>query len=186
MDSKEVRNYLTWVAADGGPFDLVVTENLARYPVPISEFIASDIYLGQKNAYPVIVEALEEIYHPEVEGLGPIRIGTPYREILLTGSLGCGKTYAAEYAMHGVWLLVVLVQMNNGNDGHSVFFRQLGQWGENAADFAVFVGVRFAHVCRDGVDDDQPGFGELLQNGAKVLDVPLQVERLDLPTAFGL
>ena len=91
LATSDLRTYLTWVATSGSPFDLAVTENLARYPVSVSEFITSDAYLGLKNVYPVIIETLEEVYHPVVAGLGPIRIGTRYREVLLTGSLGCAK-----------------------------------------------------------------------------------------------
>jgi len=101
--------YLQWVVNHGSPFDLAITENLARYPVSIFEFITSDSYLGLKNVYPAVLQSLEEIYHPPIEHLGPLRIGTQYREVLLTGSLGCAKTYTSVLGiLYGVYLLSCL------------------------------------------------------------------------------
>ncbi len=108
-EREELRDYLVWVAAYGSPFDLAIAENLARYPVAVSEFITSDSYLGLKNVYPAVIEALEEIYHPVVDDFGAIRIGTRYREVLLTGSLGCAKTYTSVLGiLYGIYLLSCL------------------------------------------------------------------------------
>jgi hypothetical protein len=107
---KELKPYLAWTAKAGDLFAIEIASNLARYPVPVEEFITSDAYLGLKNVYPVVIEALTEIYHPEVEGLErPLRIGTPYREILLSGSIGCAKTYTSVLGiLYGIYLLSCL------------------------------------------------------------------------------
>lgn len=110
LPASELKEYITWAASAGGSFDLAVMENLARYPVSVSEFIASDSYLGLNNVYGAVIESLEEIYHPSVEGLSvPLRIGTHYREVLLTGSLGCAKTYTSVLGiLYGIYLLSCL------------------------------------------------------------------------------
>lgn len=104
------KQYVHWVATEGDPFSQAIVENLARMPVSVEEFVTSDTYLGLKNVYPAILEALVEIYHPEVERLGGrLPIGTTNREVLLTGSLGCGKSYAAVLGcLYGIYLLTCL------------------------------------------------------------------------------
>ncbi len=106
----ELEDYVRWSITNNDRFALEVVENLSRLPVPISVFITDDRFLGLQNAYPVVIDALTEIYHPVVEGLDyPLRVGTPYREVLLTGGIGCAKTYTAVLGMlYGVYLLSCL------------------------------------------------------------------------------
>lgn len=111
ISSQEVlHDFLLFVVRQSSPFFNAVAENLARYPVDVRTFITDDEYLGLKNVYPAIIEALEGIYHPQVEGLDhPLRIGTEYREVVLTGSLGSGKTYAAVLGiLYAIYLLSCL------------------------------------------------------------------------------
>lgn len=109
IESNNLKWYLNWAVSSNDPFALAVIENLSRYPVSVREFITSDTYLGLKNVYPVVIESLEDIYHPKVDGLGRLRIGTNYREVLLTGSLGCAKTYTSVIGiLYGIYLLSCL------------------------------------------------------------------------------
>ena len=109
IKSQNLQGYLEWAVSSGDPFALAVIENLSRYPVSVGEFITSDTYLGLKNVYPVVIESLEDIYHPHVDGLGRLRIGTTYREVLLTGSLGCAKTFTSVIGiLYGIYLLSCL------------------------------------------------------------------------------
>lgn len=106
----EMKAYLEYAIVSGDPFALAVIENLARYPIPVTEFVTGDAYLGLKNVYPAVLASLKEIYHPSVEELShPLRIGTMYREVLLTGSLGCAKTYTSVLGiLYGIYLLSCL------------------------------------------------------------------------------
>ena len=110
MPDKGLKAYLSWVANSGDPFAVAVTEQLARYPVPVSVFVTDDNFLGLKNVYPAVIAALEEVYHPMLDGLDhPLRIGTPYREVVLTGGIGCAKTYASVLGcLYGAYLLSCL------------------------------------------------------------------------------
>jgi len=102
--------FLKFVVEQDDPFFNAIAENLARYPVDIRTFITDDEYLGLNNVYPAVIEALEDIYHPIVHGLDHLlRIGTQYREVVLTGSLGSGKTYAAVLGiLYAIYLLSCL------------------------------------------------------------------------------
>lgn len=106
----ELKQYLEWTAKSGDPFSASIAANLARYPVSIEEYITSDAYLGLKNAYPAVIESLTEIYHPIIDDLGqPLRIGTFYREVLLSGSIGSAKTYISVLGiLYGIYLLSCL------------------------------------------------------------------------------
>lgn len=103
-------DYLRWAAREGDAFSRAIVENLARFPVSVDRFVTGDAYLGLKNVYPSVLEALTEIYHPQVEGLEhPLPIGTTHREVLLTGSLGCAKTYTSVLGvLYGIYLLSCL------------------------------------------------------------------------------
>ncbi len=102
--------FLVWATKKNDPFFNSIIENLARYPVDIRTFVTDKEYLGMSGVYPAILDALEEMYHPQVEGLDhPLRIGTEYREVVLTGSLGSGKTYAAVLGiLYAIYLLSCL------------------------------------------------------------------------------
>lgn len=108
--NEELKSYVGYAVETGDPFSLSIVENLARYPVTIRDFIVGDSYLGLKNVYPAVVLALDEVYHPHVEGMDfPLRFGTDYREVLLTGGIGCAKTYTSVLGMlYGVYLLSCL------------------------------------------------------------------------------
>lgn len=109
-NNSELHEQVSWSLSHGGKFYQELLQHLVRLPVDVKTFITHDDYLGIKTAYPGIVEALEEIYHPSVEGLcKPLRIGTEYKEVLLTGSLGCGKSYCSVLGiLYGVYLLSCL------------------------------------------------------------------------------
>ncbi len=98
------------MVSSGDPFAQAVAEQLARYPVSVLEFVTGDSYLGLKNVYPAVITALEDIYHPNVDGLdNPLRIGTKYREVVLSGGIGCAKTYTSVLGiLYGVYLLSCL------------------------------------------------------------------------------
>lgn len=106
-DNTDLISFITWSADKRDPFYNAILEHLARYPVCIKDFIENERYLGLKTVYPGITSALEEIFHPTVLGLDhPIRMGTTYREVILTGSIGAGKTYAAVLGiLYSVYLL---------------------------------------------------------------------------------
>ncbi len=102
--------FVKYVTGRNDSFFNAVLENLSRYPVDVKTFMVGDDYLGLKSVYPAIIEALENIYHPEIEGLDhPLKLGTQYSEAVFTGSLGSGKTYAAVLGiLYGIYLLSCL------------------------------------------------------------------------------
>lgn len=99
--------FLYWVADANDLFYDALVENLARYPVDVRTFVTEDKYLGLKNVYPAVLDSLDEIFHPKVDGFPkPIRLGTTYKEVILTGGLGCGKTYLAVLGiLYSIYLL---------------------------------------------------------------------------------
>jgi len=107
---EELTSFLVWATTKHDPFFNAIVENLARYPVDARTFVTGDDYMGLHSVYPAILDALEEMYHPTVEGLDhPLRIGTQFREVVLTGSLGSGKTYAAVLGiLYAIYLLSCL------------------------------------------------------------------------------
>jgi hypothetical protein len=107
---QELYDFLAWAAYQGDPFYNDIIINLERYPADIRTFITDDELLGLKNVYPTILDELEEIYHPNIDGLShPLRIGMEYREVVLTGSLGSGKTYASVLGiLYAIYLLSCL------------------------------------------------------------------------------
>lgn len=109
-NNEELYEFIRFTAQQKDTFYNAIVGNLARYPVDVSTFITDDEYLGLKNVYPIIIEALQEIYHPAIDGLNhPLRIGTEFREVVLTGSLGSGKTYASVLGvLYAIYLLTCL------------------------------------------------------------------------------
>ena len=108
--NSELKDFLLLASRSDDQFFNSIIENLARYPVDIRTFIEADEYLGLKNVYPAIIESLEHVYHPIIDSYPhPLRVGTEYREVVLTGSLGSGKTYAAVLGiLYAIYLLSCL------------------------------------------------------------------------------
>ena len=110
MLDEKLSAYLDWVISSGDAFAESIVEQLDRYPVAVTEFVTGDSYLGLKNVYPEVLSALEDVYHPVVDGLDhPLRIGTSYREVVLSGGIECAKTYASVLGcLFGTYLLSCL------------------------------------------------------------------------------
>jgi hypothetical protein len=150
--NEELKAYVGYAVETGDPFALSIVENLARYPVTIREFIVGDSYLGLKNVYPAVILALEEVYHPRVEGMDcALRFGTDYREVLLTGGIGCAKTYASVLGMlYGVYLLTCLRSPHAlfGLDPNSeiVFLIQSIRQREKSSKGVIFLTSTFPEI----------------------------------------
>ena len=121
--------YLFWALEHGGKFHAQLIEYLCRYPVSAREFIVGEQYLGLKSVYPAVVEALEQIYNAN-----GVHLGCSYKEIVLSGGIGSGKTYTAVLGLlYSVYLLSCF------HNPHAVF-----SLGKNSEIAVIFQSLRFS------------------------------------------
>lgn len=81
----------------GDQLEAKILASIKTHPVSIREFITSPDYLDQADSiYPKILDELEALNNPTVEGLAHgQRIGSLYTEAVFTGGIGVGKSHAA-------------------------------------------------------------------------------------------
>ena len=73
----------------GDIFEQKVLASIKQYPVSLKTFVSDPYYLGNLTVYPLVLEELEKLNNPPIEGLPHgLRIGNTFTEAVLTGGIG--------------------------------------------------------------------------------------------------
>jgi len=114
-DFAEYAQYSVSRIQSGDIFEQKVLASIKQYPVSLKTFVSDPYYLGNITVYPLVLEELEKLNNPPIDGLPHgLRIGNTYTESVFTGAIGSGKSHCAIITL--VYQLYILSCLHNPQD----------------------------------------------------------------------